>query len=213
MYENYNIMVRINLLEHNSIKIGEGLRMALIAYNELQKQDILVDRLTLYNMLTDIHTFFQKKSFDHFYDYIINYLVNNGFLLNSHEDKDIFLPSNTSYYVVEDEFIMGQTLIPYKMFIYFYTEFWEQIVNYALYNFFEEPNNHSTQYFNIPFDEYSLFYDYKKFKSQDDITAKFLSDVSDFLSFNHILLLKDFEVSESNLDLSLPIKFDFRSIL
>lgn len=200
-----NFLVRLNLLEYSMIKLGDALRIAFLAYSNLEKMDINVDRWTLYHMLTNITNLKYKKSFFHFYNYAFHYLI-NGFASNVSANNYNY---QTPRFVIQNEYIMGKTLVSIEFFSYLYFDIWEQIVNYAIYNLTEDPNNCSTHYLSIPFDEYCVFYNYKNFKTAEDITAKFLSDLSDFLSFNHIILLKDFEINEKNLDLRIPIKFKF----
>lgn len=207
MDNKYDIYIKLNAFEHLMVRLGDGLRLILLAYKKISNDnDIVLDEDLLYSILTDYSTFTGKVSIAHFNAYVSSYLLTGTIPDISKED---FSTSNLSYYTCLDEYIFSDTQVSLTMFEYFYFELWDILVNQALKNL----NSRNSSYnLKIPFKKFSSFYANRTYNpkySEDDICAKFLNDLDSFLSYNHLLKIKDFEVDEETLDLTIPIQFKF----
>ncbi len=208
MKPKYNLLIKLNTFENLMVRLGDGLRLILLAYKKIanDNDNMIINEDLLYNILTDYSTFTGKVSITHFNTYISEYLLTGDIPDMPKED---FSPSQLSYYTCLDEYIFADSLVSLSMFNYFYFELWNILVEQALKNM----NNKNSSYdLKIPFKKFSKFYKnraYNQKYDKDDICAKFLNDLDAFLEYNHILKLKDFEVDEETYDLTIPIRFKF----
>ena len=208
-YIENSILVKINCFESKIVRLGDGLRYALMAYKKLQNSigyELDIDDDLLYEILTDISTFSNKVSLDHFYNYVTTYLLTES-------EPDIgaegFSPSLLSSYTCIDELTLANSKVPIELLNFFYFELWNILVKQALKNIH---NKNSSYNLKIPFKKISIFYEnmlYDQNYNKDYICTKFLNDLEAFLTYNHIIKLKDFEVDEKTYDLTIPIQFKF----
>ena len=208
MKPKYNLLIKLNTFENLMVRLGDGLRLVLLAYKKIanDNDNMITNEDLLYNILTDYSTFTGKVSIAHFNTYISEYLLTGDI---PDMPKEEFSSSQLSYYTCLDEYIFADSLVSLSMLKYFYFELWDILVEQALKNM----NNKNSSYdLKIPFKKFSTFYKnraYNQKYDKDDICAKFLNDLDSFLEYNHILKLKDFEVDEETYDLTIPIQFKF----
>lgn len=208
MKPKYNLLIKLNAFENLMVRLGDGLRLVLLAYKKIanDNDNMITNEDLLYNILTDYSTFTGKVSIAHFNTYISEYLLTGDI---PDMPKEEFSSSQLSYYTCLDEYIFADSLVSLSMLKYFHFELWDILVEQALKNM----NNKNSSYdLKIPFKKFSTFYKnraYNQKYDKDDICAKFLNDLDSFLEYNHILKLKDFEVDEETYDLTIPIQFKF----
>ncbi len=208
MYNYTKISVPINMLALNRFKLGDGLVFAFDSYYRLSKMRMKIESNVLVNLLTDNQTFNGKGDFESFYKYTAEYLIKNSTNTFLFSKKKIKMPFIVYGINVED-CMAGRSLIPLNLFNYFHTVLWNKVVKLWVDGFISKKSNVMIKYLNFFYDDYSNFYDKKDFKTQDDITSKFLSDTFDFFKFNNILYLEEFDITEDGLILTIPIKVDF----
>lgn len=205
----YSVLITINAFENLMIRLGDGLRYTLLGYKKLitkENYELNLDDDLLYEILTDMSTFSNKKSLEHFYTYIISYLLTAEVPVI---DKNEFSSSLLSSYTCLDEYIYSKTKVPPEMLNYFYFELWDKLVEAALINLSDKEAIYDLK---IPFKKFVKFYPnvsttIKHY--EEEICAKFLSDLESFLTYNHIIKLKDFDVDDDTYDLTIPIQFKF----
>ena len=206
--KDYYFYIKLNAFKNVMVRLGDGLRMAILAFDKFNKEDDLnISENTLYEMLVDLNTFSNKKSLDHFYTYISEYLLNNG-------EKDLIFEdyfqysSKLYYYTTPDEENFEDLMISSSLFNYFYNTLWDKIVKIAIFDYIHLGNVYTPRNLFISFDEYKKFYPTNSIKD-DDICVKFLDDLDSLLRYNHIIQMKEFNLGNNGLDLYIPIQFKF----
>lgn len=204
----YSFYIKLNAFKNVLVRLGDGLRMSILAYDKLNnKEDFVISEDTLYEMLVDLNTFSNKKSLDHFYTYIAEYLINNG--ENEFIFEDYFnYSSKLYYYSTPDEEFIENIKLPTSLFNYFYCTLWKEIVKIAIFDYLNLGNKYEPKNLFIPFDDYKQFYP-NNFAKDEDICIKFLDDLDSLLRYNHIIQMKEFNLSNTGLDLYIPIQFKF----
>lgn len=209
MNEKYYYLIQLNAFENLIVRLGDGLRYTFLAYKKLklnEKLDLNISEDLLYEILTDFSTFTNKKSLNHFYTYIVSYLLTSEC---PDIDKDDFSTSLLSSYTCLDEYIYSKSKVSIEAFKFFYFELWDKLVEAALINLNDKEAIYDLK---IPFKKFVKFYPNIPLTTkhyEEEICAKFLSDFEDFLMYNHIVKLKDFDIDESTNDLTIPIQFKF----
>ncbi len=203
---NYELFIQLNAFKNIMVRLGDGLRIALVAYKKLHKNEISVSKKTLYDMLTDPSTFTNKGSIENFYYYITNHLI-EGTNYNMYNEPIIDEHSKLYLYTTPDETDFETIKIPLKLLSYFYSNIWKKIVKVAIFDFTVKNIKHSPYMLYIPFNIYSKIYKNNNL-DKEEICLQFLEDLDYILRYNHILKTNYFEYNDL-FDIYIPIQFKF----
>lgn len=120
MNEKCYYLIQLNAFENLVVRLGDGLRYTLLAYKKLKRKKYLELDLSedlLYEILTDFETFANKKSLNHFYAYIISYLLTNE---KPELDSSDYSHSMLSSYTCINEYIYSKSKVFVEAFDFFY---------------------------------------------------------------------------------------------